>query len=420
MKTDGSHRELQAADPAAASKLDQLELGPAEAALAEAIVAESAGGEEPSVAATPWTSAGSRRRHRQLGLAGTIATAAAAAVALLLLLGGGTSKSPPIAYGAQLVRFAESTPLLLLEGPSWRVEDVAPNPVRNEGSMEFVTGKPIPDEEITVTGNMETGQHVSGMAPAAVRQRRVNLNWYRGSLRKWMSYVRSAPSSVSQRWTKAPVLDTTALVNTRAEVYVNQGGPGDRQMTAYWAEGGYVLELRAFVPDLAALEERLDWLAKVDPQTWLAAMPPKIVKSADRDAVVREMLEGIPVPPGFGPDQVPEDVIATSRYHVGAAVTGTVSCLWFRQWGSALRTGDRAARIEAERAMATSKNWPILREMAKDGAYPATVWRLAASMPSNEWRPGQRLLPHAEGLGCALWGVPVLPWKQRRQNERGM
>jgi hypothetical protein len=73
------------------------------------------------------------------------------------------------------------------------------------------------------------------------------------------------------------------------------------------------------------------------------------------------------------------------------------------------------------RAMATSKRWPILREMATDGAYPEAVWELAADMPRGYWEWNgrkRRLLPRAEGLGCAHLGVPVLPWKQKRQNER--
>jgi hypothetical protein len=118
---------------------------------------------------------------------------------------------------------------------------------------------------------------------------------------------------------------------------------------------------------------------------------------------------------------VPNEGLTTNRYQVGASVTGMVSCLWFRQWGEARRSGDRAAATEAEKAMATSKHWPILREMAKEGAYPEAVWELAAEMPSghreyagHRWR----LLPQAEALGCARWGIPVLPRKQRLQRER--
>lgn len=415
MNTDETYRELREADPAAL--VDRLELDPAAAALAEAIVAEPVAG-DPGVGEMPWISAGRRRRrHRLLGLAGTAATAAAAAVALLLLLGGGTAKSPSQAYGAELVRFAESTPLLLLDGPGWRVQNLTQN-APGEGQMEFVTGKPIPYETIWITGNSKEGQRQRGMFPPGVRQRRVELVWHKGTLEQWVGIARGVPHPHGQRWVELPVLETTAQVDTRAEFYVNQGGPGNRQMTAFWAEDGQVLEMRAAVPDLAAFEERLGWLTKVDSQTWLDAMPPKVVKAADHDRTVREMLEGIPVPSTFSPSRVPDEGLTTNRYQVGVAVTGTVSCLWFRQWGTARRTGDRAAKVEAERAMASAKRWPILREMAADGDYPASIWRLAKSMPSDEWRPGQRLLPHAEGLGCARWGIPVLPWKQRRQNER--
>jgi hypothetical protein len=41
-----------------------------------------------------------------------------------VILAGGASEHPSRAYGAELVRFAESTPLLLLEGPGWRVQNV--------------------------------------------------------------------------------------------------------------------------------------------------------------------------------------------------------------------------------------------------------------------------------------------------------
>jgi hypothetical protein len=252
-----------------------------------------------------------------------------------------------------------------------------------------------------------------------VRQRKVDLRWSRGDLGETLAFARKAYHPHGQHWTEAPVLETTAQVDTRAGVYVNQGGPGDRQMVALWAEDGYVLELRAEVPDLAAMEERLGWLTRVDSQAWLDAMPANVVKAADHDATVREMLRGIPVPDTFTPSRIPDEGLTTDRGQVAGSVTGTVACLWFRQWGTARRTGDTAKKVEAERAMATSKQWPILREISEDGAYPLMIWQLAEAMPSGEWRRGWRLLPHAEALGCARLGIPVLPWKQQRQNERG-
>ncbi len=438
MKTREIDQKLRDADRFSAQEMQRLELGPASAALAEEILAEPAtpaaiaGAPEIAPAPPPPT-----ERHRRgiLGVAG-LAAAAVAAVVILLLGGGGTSKSPSPAYGAALVRFAESTPLLLLEGPGWRVEDVTQAsrgpympPSRGEGRMEFVTGKPLPPEStrITPVGKPErkpgsrypvyTKQRATGMLPPAVRQRKVELRWFHGSLAETISMAREMPHPHGQNWLELPVLETTARVDTRAEFFVNLGGPGDRQMTALWSEGGYVLEMKAAVPDLGAFEERLDWLTKVDSQTWLEAMPAQVVKAADHDATVRGMLKGIPLPATFKPSRIPDEGLTTNRYQVAGAVTGIVSCLWFRQWGEARRSGDKAAEAEAEKAMATSKRWPILREMAKDGGHPL-IWELAAGMPSGKGRRGWRLLPQAEALGCARYGIPVLPWKQKRQSER--
>jgi hypothetical protein len=226
----------------------------------------------------------------------------------------------------------------------------------------------------------------------------------------------------SRHWTTAPVLGTTAEVDTRAAVYASQNGRG-RQMIGYWSEDGLLLELRAAVPDLAAFEERLAWVTKVDAQAWLDAMPAKVVKAADHDATVRAMLRGIPLPHGFRPSLVPDSGLTTDRDQVASAVTDTVSCLWFRQWGAARASGDSAAETEAEGAMGTYKKWPILRREAKEsGEYPETLLKLVASMPSGLWQFGPhryRLLPKAEGLGCARLGIPALPWKQKRQRERG-
>jgi hypothetical protein len=384
--------------------------------------------------------AGKALRHGRPALAvaaGALIVAAAAAA--IVLLTGGSSRSTP-AYGAELVRFAESTPLLLLEGPDWRVENVyeaqpgpyEPRGSNGEGSMEFITGKPIPDETIRPTavrvGTTPKGQTIvkaereSGMLPPPVRQRKVELSWRHGSLAAALASARRSPHPHGRRWVELPVLGTSAHVDTRAEPFTNQGGPGNRQMTAFWSEGGYLLELRAAVPDQAAFEDRLDWLTKVDSQAWLEAMPPSVVKAADHAAAVRSMLRSVPVPGAFNPSLIPGAGLTTDRGQVAAAVTGTVSCLWLRQWGQARRTGDRAKAAEAERAMATYARWPVFRELDRKGRYPSELIKaLVPAMPTGhyEWRKGKerRLLPYAEGLGCAREGIPLLPWKQRRQRE---
>ena len=407
---------LAAADPVDRNRLEEIGV--------ESLEAELLADLDDERQTAPERPARRRRGARPLAAA-TGATALAAVAVIAFLLAGGGSQDSSRAYGAELVRFAESTPLLLLDGPGWRVQNVTQyNGNGREGirgSMEFVTGRPIPYESVRISGNAKEGQRQSGMFPPAVRQRRVELSWRQESLEQALTIARSVPHPHGERWVELPVQETTAQVDARAEFFVNQGGPGNRQMTALWSEGGYLLELRAAVPNLAAFRERLDWLVHVGAEDWLDAMPEKVVKAADHDAAVREMLRGIPTPSGFDPATIPNEGLTTNRYQVGAAVTGTVSCLWLRQWGLARRTGDRAMAAEAEAAMATSRHWSILREMDTDGDYPEVVWEIAAAMPRGYWEWAghrRRLLPHAEGLGCARLGIPVLPRKQRLQRER--
>jgi hypothetical protein len=318
-----------------------------------------------------------------------------------------------------------ASPLLLLQGPGWRVQNTEEDRGRGaegiNGSIEFVTGKPIPYESVKVSGPNKHPRE-SGMFPPSVRQRRVELHWRPASLKETISWIHGLPHPHGRKVVHLPVLGTTAYVDTRDEFYSNQGGPGNRQMIALWAEGGDVYELRAAVPDLAAFEERLGWLTRVDPQTWLEAMPAKVVAPADFAGTVREVLKGIPTPKSFAPGRVPDEGLVTDRYQVGARTAGTVSCLWLRQWGAARRSGDTAAETEAVKAMATSTHWPILREMTKEGEYSEVVWQAAHWMPKGyfEWDGHKRkLLAQAEGLGCANFGLPLLPKKMKIQRERG-
>jgi len=341
-----------------------------------------------------------------------VALIAPALIAALLLLGTGTGAAAAPA----------TAPRLLLEGPGWRVQDA--NEAREReglyGSLEFVTGKPTPYETVRLGGTNKKPTE-SGMFPPAVRRRRVELSWRQGSLAATLAMQRQSPHPHGQDWVELPVVGTTAQVDTRAEFFANQGGPGDLEMKAFWEEDGFVVELRAAVPSQAAFEERLRWLTKVDEATWLAAMPAKVVTPSEHAAAVTEMLKGIPTPKTFEVSRIPYEGLTTDRYQVGAKVTATVSCLWFRQWGEAQRTGDTASGAAAEKAMATSKGWAILHEMAKEGAFPETIWTLAREMPSGVWKWDGKthpLLPKAEALGCARLGIPVLPSKMKIQRER--
>jgi hypothetical protein len=386
-------RELNAA-LAAADPVDHRSLAELDFELIEAeLFADLAAASSPLLATTPERIRSPRSRsprsRRPLVIA-VGAAALAAAFVLVVSLGGGGPEQPTRAYGAELVRFAEASPLLLLEEPGWHV-GYADEESSDEGQIEFILGEKLPYEVITET---------SGRRPAAVRQRSVELNWRGGSLADW----------VSDRAASADFRTTLPVLGTTAQVFRYEGGhPGDYEFTALWSQDGQVDEFRAPVPDLAAFEAHLAALRQVDSGSWLAALPASVIKAADHPSAVAEMLKGVSVPAGFDPAKIPDAGLSTDRYQLGAAVTGSVACSWFRQWGEDRSQGDSAGVAEAEAALAGAKNWPVMREMESEGGYPQILNEYASAMPSGQWY-GRSLLGAVDGgLGCTADGVPLRP-----------
>ena len=299
MKTREMERALAAADPVARGRLDGLDFEAMEADLLADLEGEQAAllgvGVEP-----PRPRSRSRRRLvLALGSAALALTLAA-----FFILAGGASERPSRAYGAELVRFAESTPLLLLEGPGWRVDSVD-ELESGEGTMGFVEGNPVAPEAVATSANEAKPR----VAPVSVRQSWVALAWHNSKLSEMLKLQFEGPvdRTPSRKVTMMiPALGTKVYIDTRAESSPKYGGPDDHEMVAIWSEDGHVLVLSSRVPDLAAFQERLGWLHRVDAQTWLDAMPAKVVKAADYGATVHEMLQGIPLPPGFDPAKIPD------------------------------------------------------------------------------------------------------------------
>lgn len=397
MSTEKIEAELRAANPVAPPTLAALDLAAGEAALGQALLAESELTAEPQALDT------APRRPRSPRLVVAAAMTAAVAVAVFLLAAGGASRSPAPAYGAELVRFAEATPLLLLEEPGWRVRGISQ--LDGQGMMEFGIAPPATPEAHTYKTHTNHGValHRDGL-------RRIDLSWYPHELGNELLKPLLNPRVdrvPGRRFTATvPTLGTKVHIDTRVETSPKYGGPGHHQMQAIWREDGRLLVLSASVPNLATFRERLGWLRRVEAQTWLDAMPAKVVKAADYGAAVQEMLQGIPLPPGFDPAKIPDLHVTNNRYQVGAAVGGAVACEWFRHWGDAIGKGDASAAKEAERVLQGAGSWPIFREMSKEGAYPATVVEYAEAMPSRRWY-GRPLLPDVDqGLGCARLESP--------------
>jgi hypothetical protein len=389
MTTDDLDVLLTHADPLPADAARALALSDAE--MIEAITAH------PRAAAPRATR---RRVRRRLGVA--IALACAAAIALAALPSGprpgeGTPGAPPRAWAAELVRFAEASPLVLLDVPGWRV-DYADESSATEGEMRFLQGdEPAPDPQIVITDGRPVPKAVIEDA-----RRHAALNWRAGPIGTWK---RDRAQSAAVH-TTAPVLGTTADVyEYRAAGQFRRRDHHD--ITALWNDGARVMEFRAAAPSMDAFKTLLAGLRRVDTHAWLSAMPASVVKTARRGDVVTAMLRGIPLPPGFDEARIPGAKLTKDRYQLGASVAGTVACSWIRVWSRARHAGDTRAAERAIAAMATAKRWPVLREMSRSGAYPEVLEEFAAAMRKGTWS-GRPLEGDAdEGLGCASLGVKL-------------
>lgn len=170
-------------------------------------------------------------------------------------------------------------------------------------------------------------------------------------------------------------------------------GEGD-YTTIRPVEGDSFLEVRGGVGDRSAYLAVLAQLVVTDVDTWLAAMPPEVVMPAERVETVKGMLEGVPTPSGFDISTIPTEDLG-DRYHFGARVAGTVACAWIERWQQSTRAGDDPEATAAVAALQSSKHWPILLEMDKQGDYPEVLWEMA-----DDVQAGHALHGYRDGLGC--------------------
>lgn len=372
---------LAAADPLPAGGARALPVDDAQDDLCRALLADRRP-RVPAPAARP-----TRRSRLRLLPRLALAVAAVFAISLAALSLGKSGDDAGTVWAAELVRLAQSSPLVLLDAPGWRV-DYADEQSGREGEMRFVRG-PAP---------APPAGPVSVTEPVAVPLTVATLHWRGGDLSMWS---RDRAGS-ADRNTSAPVLGTTA------RVFQYEGGrPGRRDIVALWRYDDRVLEFRAGAADIAAFKVLLAQLRRVDVNAWLSALPASVVRTSDRTSTITGMLRGVTLPPGFDPSAITGATLTKDRYQLGAAVTGTVACTWLQRWSQARRRGDEGGVREAIAAMATVKDWPILREMTTSGDYPEVLEQMAAAMPSGRWA-GRPLAADADsGLGCSSLGIPL-------------
>ena len=311
-----------------------------------------------------------RRRGASAGIAVAVATAAILAIAGLGPSGRSpVSPEPGRAWAASAVRVANAVPRLLIGEPGWRV---------------------LRADEFAVRSGEMTFAHGDRSAELHWRPER----WHRG-------YVKDRAADMER-------LGDVSVDGIRARLYRSRETP--RHFTAMWRSDGYSLEFRTGLSGPAGrlaeqdFRDLLESIRRVDVDAWLGALPASVVRPDARRSTVRRMLDGIPLPRGFDPDAISVEGEVSDRYQLGAQVSGAVACAWIRQWVEARERGDDRAAAAAVSAMATSRRWPILLEMSRDGYYPHAVWEYADAIAGGGTVLGGRVLTveeaYRDGLGC--------------------
>ncbi len=293
----------------------------------------------------------SARRRRLLPVLGAVAAAAVIAAALVVprLLGDDRTMvtDPPFAAPA-------AGNLAVLDAPGWQLRSATVQP--GYGSLDYADGP-----------------------------REVEISWKRSALH---------PQYVADRERiQAPAVDPgepVVVLSRAARLWAY--GPTDHTVIRE-PDGGVFLEVRGSGMDLAAFRALLADLRLVAGRDLDDHLPARFVTGAERDDAIGEALAGVPLPPGLDTEDIESSEV--DPYHLGADVTGAVVCAWIGRFAEAREQGDAVEAQRAQDALATSRQWPVLRAMDERGDYPEVVWDM-----SDQIGAGTVPEEYQGGLGC--------------------
>lgn len=304
------------------------------------------------------------RRRRTPAVRWSLRVAAFGAVCAAVLAGvsltgrGTLDTAPPTAWATSALRVAATVPRFVLDAPGWEVRYVNAFTMQR-GDLSLENGA-----------------------------RTIDLMWLPG--REYRR--RFAVHARHDR--RLPAVD---VYGRPAALFDNDGS-----YSAIWRMNGYTFELMSYTPVRRAEFERLvGSLRLVGIDAWLATMPKDAVLPSAQAGTIQELLADLPLPPGFA---APRPGGALSRYQLGAKVAGAVACGWIDQWIAARRARDTTAERAAVAALASSREWPVLREMNATGDYPEAVWGYADAIARGGY--DDALSPvedtYEEALGCNI------------------
>ena len=106
---------------------------------------------------------------------------------------------------------------------------------------------------------------------------------------------------------------------------------------------------------------------QVEITEWEAVLPERVVTPAERPTALEEILTDVPVPEGFDPRRVDED-LTQDRTELAAEAANSVACAWLNRFFTAAEGSPEAA--EALDAIESIPSWPVTEELARAAASP--------------------------------------------------
>lgn len=160
-----------------------------------------------------------------------------------------------------------------------------------------------------------------------------------------------------------PVSEEFELLALREKTFLVIRGSGtpDRQVAEAWL---------GKITQLAALE-------------WYAAMPESVVVPYRSAEAAAQVLEDVPLPPGFEVATLATDL--TSSYSAfGAKAVGAVTCAWLDDYEEALTAGDDAAVRKVDKALSGAADWKFFASMDEEDAWDDAIVEYATKVAERQ------------------------------------
>jgi hypothetical protein len=212
-----------------------------------------------------------------------------------------------------------------------------------------------------------------------------DVNFRRGSVEVSIS---AFPASEYSQYLKdrhvTASTPTVAVLGTRAPLIRQASNDWETLVPPHL---GQVLDVQGSDVNRADMIQVLERLRWVDEATWETAMPTNMVTPSRELTVAEQMLRGIPLPSGMTAADMVKG-FTNDRYQFAGHVTAAVACRWTQLDLQARTDGDQEARRQADAAMASTHEWPILKQINAQGGWSDSVWEFADILTKRVGKPG--------------------------------